>query len=193
VKQDILICGVGGQGTVLASRVLAAAAMEAGHPVHSAETIGMAQRGGSVTSHIRIGAGAWSPLIPPGGADMLLAFEPAEAVRNLSFLRPEGIAIVNTAATRPVGASLKDTGYDGREMVAWLKDRCACVFVDGEAACRPFGSARYLNIVLLGAALGTGRLELTEELIRNQIRRYVPARFLETNLKAFEAGLSLKS
>ena len=92
-----------------------------------------------------------------------------------------------------VGASLKDTVYDGREMVAWLKDRCACVFVDGEAACRPFGSARYLNIVLLGAALGTGRLELTEELIRNQIRRYVPARFLETNLKAFEAGLSLKS
>ena len=90
MKQDILICGVGGQGTVLASRVLAAAAMEAGHPVHSAETIGMAQRGGSVTSHVRVGEDAFSPLIPLGGADLLMAFEPAEAVRNLPYLRPEG-------------------------------------------------------------------------------------------------------
>ena len=88
MNKDILICGVGGQGTVLASRVIAAAAMEEGSPVHSAETIGMAQRGGSVTSHVRVGEGACSPHIPHGSAELMLAFEPAEAVRNLCYLKP---------------------------------------------------------------------------------------------------------
>ena len=83
MNKDILICGVGGQGTVLASKIIAASAMEEGHPVHSAETIGMAQRGGSVTSHVRIGADAFAPMIPFGSASLLLAFEPGEAVRNL--------------------------------------------------------------------------------------------------------------
>ena len=77
MKKDILICGVGGQGTVLASKIIAASAMDEGSAVHSAETIGMAQRGGSVTSHVRIGE-AYAPLIPQGAADMILAFEPAE-------------------------------------------------------------------------------------------------------------------
>ena len=113
MNKDILICGVGGQGTVLASKIIAAAAMEEGSPVHSAETIGMAQRGGSVTSHVRIGGEAYSPLIPFGGADMLLAFEPGEAVRNLRYLKKGGIAVVNTSAVKPVTESLKETGYDG--------------------------------------------------------------------------------
>ena len=109
MNKDILICGVGGQGTVLASRIIAAAAMEEGNRVHSAETIGMAQRGGSVTSHVRIGEEAFSPLIPFGSADLLLAFEPAEAVRNLKYLRKDGAAVVNTAPTRPVTESLQST------------------------------------------------------------------------------------
>lgn len=87
MNKDILICGVGGQGTVLASKLTASAAMREGNIVHSAETIGMAQRGGSVTSHVRIGDKAFSPLIPDGKADLILAFEPAEAVRNLHFLK----------------------------------------------------------------------------------------------------------
>ena len=87
MNKDIVICGVGGQGTVLASKILASAAMECGEVVHSAETIGMAQRGGSVTSHVRIGDHAYSPLVPHGSADMILAFEPAEAVRNLVYLK----------------------------------------------------------------------------------------------------------
>ena len=87
MNKDILICGVGGQGTVLASKIIAASASAEGDSIHSAETIGMAQRGGSVTSHVRIGKDAYSPLIPYGNADLLLAFEPAEAVRNLKYLR----------------------------------------------------------------------------------------------------------
>ena len=91
MNKDILVCGVGGQGTVLASKLIASAYMAKGETVHSAETIGMAQRGGSVTSHVRIGE-AYSPLIAQGGADIILAFEPAEAVRNLAYLKKGDIA-----------------------------------------------------------------------------------------------------
>ena len=124
MNKDVLICGVGGQGTVLASKLLAAAAMEEGNKVHSAETIGMAQRGGSVTSHVRIGDRAYSPLIPSGGADMIMAFEPSEAVRNLSYLKQDGVVIVNSVPVKPTTESLNDTGYDGTEMIAYLKSRC---------------------------------------------------------------------
>ena len=191
MNKDILICGVGGQGTVLASKIIAASAMEEDFPVHSAETIGMAQRGGSVTSHVRIGEGAFSPLIPFGGADMLLAFEPAEAVRNLKYLREGGLAVVNTAPVPPVTESLRPTGYDGKEMTAWLKDQCACIFVDGEEVCRPFGSSKFFNIILLGIAAGSGHLGLSRESLLRQIEKNVPSRFLEPNLAAFQAGLTL--
>ena len=188
MNKDILICGVGGQGTVLASKILAAAAMEEGNTVHSAETIGMAQRGGSVTSHVRIGENVFSPLIPLGCADMILAFEPAEAVRNAPYLRQGGILIVNRAAVRPVTESLHPTGYDGTEMLAWLQNRCGCLLVDGEEACRPFGSAKFLNIILLGAAAGSGHLGIGREALLGRMEKLIPARYLEPNRSAFEAG-----
>ena len=191
MNKDILICGVGGQGTVLTSRIIAAAATEEGNPVHSAETIGMAQRGGSVTSHVRIGEGAFSPMIPFGGADLLLAFEPGEAVRNLRYLRKGGIAVVNTAVTKPVTESLKDTGYDGRVMTEYLQRKCNCILIDGEEVCRPFGSAKFMNMIMLGAAAASGRLGLREETLLKQIEKYVPARFLETDIRAFDAGTGL--
>ena len=191
MNKDILICGVGGQGTVLASRIIAAAAMDEGSPVHSAETIGMAQRGGSVTSHVRIGGEAYSPMIPFGAADMLLAFEPGEAVRNLRYLRKGGIAVVNTSAVKPVTESLKETGYDGSEMTAYLKQKCACIFVDAEEVCRPFGSSKFFNIIMLGVAAGSGHLGLKKETLLKQIEQYVPARFLDVNIKAFMAGIDI--
>ena len=191
MNKDILISGVCGQGTVLASRIIAAAAMEEGFPVHSAETIGMAQRGGSVTSHVRIGESAYSPLIPFGSADMLLAFEPAEAVRSLRYLSKQGVAVVNTAPVPPVTESLHPTGYNGAEMAAWLQKHCACIPVDGEEACRPFGSSRFFNIILLGIAAGSGHLGLGREALLRQVEKNVPARFLEPNLAAFQAGLEL--
>ena len=191
MNKDILICGVGGQGTVLASRIIAAAAMEEGSPVHSAETIGMAQRGGSVTSHVRIGEGAFAPMIPFGAADMLLAFEPGEAVRNLRYLRQGGVAVVNTAVTKPVTESLKDTGYDGREMTAYLKGKCACIFVNAEEVCRSFGSTKFFNIIMLGVAAGSGCLGLSKETLLKQIEQYVPAKFLDANIRAFSAGIEI--
>ena len=191
MNKDILICGVGGQGTVLASKIIAAAAMEEGSPVHSAETIGMAQRGGSVTSHVRIGGEAYSPLIPFGGADMLLAFEPGEAVRNLRYLKKGGIAVVNISAVKPVTESLKETGYDGSEMTAYLKEKCSCIFVNAEEVCRPFGSTKFFNIIMLGVAAGSGHLGLEKDTLLKQIEQRVPSRFLDVNLRAFQTGIEI--
>jgi len=191
MNKDILICGVGGQGTVLASRIIAAAAAEEGSPVHSAETIGMAQRGGSVTSHVRIGEQAYSPMIPFGAADMILAFEPGEAVRNLRYLRKGGTAVVNTTAVKPVTESLRETGYDGGEMVSWLRDRCACVLIDAEEVCRPFGSSKFFNVIMLGVAAGSGCLGLKTETLLKQIEKYVPPKYLDVNIRAFTAGIEI--
>ena len=191
MNKDILICGVGGQGTVLASKIIAAAAMEEGSPVHSAETIGMAQRGGSVTSHVRIGGEAFSPLIPFGGADMLLAFEPGEAVRNLRYMKKDGIAVVNTSAVKPVTESLKDTCYDGSEMTVYLKGKCSCIFVNAEEVCKPFGSTKFFNVIMLGVAAGSGHLGLGKETLLKQIEQRVPSRFLDVNLRAFNAGIEI--
>jgi len=163
MNKDIIICGVGGQGTVLASKILASAAMSNGETVHSAETIGMAQRGGSVTSHVRIGEDAFSPLIPYGQADLLLSFEPSEAVRNLCYLKKDGIVLVNSSPVKPTTESLHDTGYDGSEMISYLQSKCTTIVIDGDAVCAPFGSSRFFNIVILGVACGSGRLGLSYE------------------------------
>ena len=187
MNKNILICGVGGQGTVLASKIIAASAMIEGSAVHSAETIGMAQRGGSLTSQVRIGE-AYSPLIPYGTADMILAFEPAEAVRNLVYLKMGGIVIVNSVPVKPVTESLMNTGYDGTEMIAYLKNKCSCVVIDAKKICEPFGSSRYFNIAILGVAAGTGRLGISKETILKEIEKRVPLKFVETNKAAFFAG-----
>lgn len=191
MNKDILVCGVGGQGTVLASKLIASAAMNLGYKVHSAETIGMAQRGGSVTSHIRIGDQAYSPLIPSGSADVILAFEPAEAVRNLSYLRKDGIVIVNSAPVKPVTESLNDTGYDGKDMISYLKTKCECIVVDAWELCREFGSTRYFNVAILGVAVGTGKLGLDAETVIKEIETRVPAKFADVNKAAFGAGIQI--
>lgn len=188
MNKDILLCGVGGQGTVLASKLIAAAAMTAGNTVHSAETIGMAQRGGSVTSHIRIGDAASSPLIPLGHADILIAFEPAEAVRNLSYLKPDGLVIVNSVPVRPTTESLHPTGYDGTQMIAYLKEKCSCITVDANELCAPLGSSKFFNVAVLGVLIASSKLDIDTETMACEIKKRVPQKFVESNLKAFEIG-----
>lgn len=191
MNKDILICGVGGQGTVLASKIIAAAASAEGSLIHSTETIGMAQRGGSVTSHVRIGENALSPLIPFGNADLLLAFEPAEAVRNLKYLRKDGVAIVNTVATKPVTESLNDTGYDGSEMTEYIRGKCSGIFVDSDRVCAPFGSIRFFNIIILGIAAGSGKMGISQATLLDQIEARVPKKYVEINKKAFQTGFDI--
>lgn len=190
MNKDVLLCGVGGQGTVLASKLIAAAAMTVGNSVHSAETIGMAQRGGSVTSHIRIGDEASSPLIPLGKADILIAFEPAEAVRNLNYLKADGLVIVNTVPVRPTTESLHPTGYDGVEMVEYLKKKCNCITVNANELCAPLGSSKFFNVAVLGVLIASGAIDIDADTMINEIKKRVPERFIESNIKAFEIGMA---
>lgn len=187
MKKDIMICGVGGQGTVLASKIIAASAMDEGNAVHSAETIGMAQRGGPVTSHVRIGDRAFSPLIPIGGADLLIAFEPSEAVRNLKYLKKDGFVIVNSVPVKPISLC-GGADYDGKSEIEYLKSVCECLTVNSNELCEPFGSSKFFNVAVLGAACGTGKLGINEETVRNEIIKIVPERFRDKNIAAFEAG-----
>lgn len=192
MSKSVILCGVGGQGTVLASKLISYAAMAKGEAVRSAETIGMAQRGGSVTSHIRIGEEAFSPLIPKGKADVMIAFEPAEAVRNLDYLKTDGVVVVSKKAVKPVTASLSSKVYDGQDMLDYLEKKVKrLVIVDGQQIMEELGSAKVLNVVLLGAAIGCHEVDISIEEIRQAIKEKVPDRFYELNLRALEAGYGL--
>lgn len=192
MSKSVILCGVGGQGTVLASKLISYAAMAKGEAVRSAETIGMAQRGGSVTSHIRIGEGAFSPLIPKGKADVMIAFEPAEAVRNLDYLKPDGVAVVSKKAVKPVTASLSSKVYEGQDMLDYLEQQVKrLVIVDGQQIMEELGSAKVLNVILLGAAIGCHEIDISVEEIAQAIKEKVPERFYELNLRALEAGYQL--
>lgn len=187
--KNCMLAGVGGQGTVLASKIIAQAAMKEGLSAHTAETIGMAQRGGCVVSHVRIGEDAFSPLIPKGTADVVIGFEPAEAVRCLPYLKEGGAMVVSTKAVQPVTASLSGSSYDAEGMLAFLKERVnRLILVDGEEVCRQCGSAKVLNVALLGAAAKAGVLPMTLKQIEDTIREKLPERFLSMNLKALAAG-----
>ncbi|MDD4571219.1 MAG: indolepyruvate oxidoreductase subunit beta [Clostridia bacterium] len=186
---DILITGVGGQGTVLASRLLAAAAMEQGYFVRTSETIGMAQRGGSVTSHVRIGSKEKSPLIPVGGADLLIAFEPAEAVRSLPLLKKNAKCLVNTKEIKPACAS----AYDMMEITAFLQNRYPnAVLLDAYSLAMQTGSVKILNVLLLGVAFAENMVPLAQEVFVSAMLKHLPAKFAEINKAAFELGLHYK-
>lgn len=185
MNKNMILCGVGGQGTVLASKLIAAAAMKKGLSVMSAETIGMAQRGGSVFSHIRIGEGFYSPMIARGTADVILGFEPGEAVRMLPYLKRDGQVIVSARSILPVTAALSALSYNGKEMIACLEKNVEHLLViDAEKACREIGSFKILNMLLLGAAARSGALGLSEEEIKEVIKERIPLKFHEINFRA---------
>ena len=185
MNKNIILCGVGGQGTILASKLIAAAAMKKDIPVMSAETIGMAQRGGSVFSHVRIGEGICSPMIARGTADLILGFEPGEAVRMLPYLKPDGQVVVSSRAIMPVTATLSGSSYSGDAMITYLREQVRGLYVvDGEQACREIGSPKVLNILLLGAAVESGALGFTEEELREVIKERLPEKLHEINFRA---------
>lgn len=193
MTKNVLLCGVGGQGTVLASRLIALAAMEKGMDARGAETIGMAQRGGSVVSHVRIGGEIHSPLIPHGGADVIIGFEPAEAVRCLPYLKRGGYMVVSPAPIRPVTASLTGGAYRGTEMMDYLQkslDRLAVV--DGASICARCGSPKVLNVALLGAAVASGLMGITLEEMEQAVKDRVPEKFRDMNIMALKLGAASK-
>lgn len=191
MNKSCLLCGVGGQGVVLASKLIAYAAMEQGKFVRTTETIGMAQRGGSVVSHVRMGTEVHSPLIPLKSADMLLAFEPAEAVRCLPYLKVGGTVIVSSKAVKPVTATLSGSTYEGTEMLEYLKKNVEnLAILDGEEICRQAGSSRVLNVALLGAAAASGVLDISAEEMESAVAGNVKEKFLDMNRKALTLGMT---
>lgn len=185
MNKNILLCGVGGQGIVLTSKLIAATAMEKGMQVMSAETIGMAQKGGSVFSFLRIGEGFYCPMFQKQSADIIIGYEPAEVVRMLPYLKPKGTVVVNTHPVMPVTAALKGSNYTGNEMLQYLKENAEQVIAaDGEQACLELGSAKVLNMVMLGLAIRANVLPFTIEEIEATMRKTVKPQFHELNKKA---------
>ena len=195
--RNVLLTGVGGQGTVLAAKMLAQAAQAKGWQVRTAETIGMAQRGGSVVSHVRMGDGGEevvAPLVARGTADVIVAFEPAEAARVLSYLAPDGVVVSATTSIQPITAALSPEPYRAEEVTAALSRELngvpsastRFVSVDDEAVLTQVGNGKALNTVLLASALKTGHLPLSLDDLRDAVRACVKPRFVDVNLSAID-------
>jgi len=184
---DLVIVGVGGQGVILISDVVGRAAVLAGKPVCGAETHGMAQRGGSVINHTRIGC-SFSPLVALGGADVLLALEPGEALRFARYLSPEGVALVNTRPVFPPTVTAGLASYPPiPKILSSLSQHCSRVLdMDATALAGKAGTAQAMNVVMLGAL--SCFIPLSEEGILQSLAQVVPTRFLEANKRAFALG-----
>jgi len=183
---NIVLAGVGGQGSVLATQVLARALGNAGERVVTSEVHGMSQRGGTVVTAIRFGADAWSPVVPEGEADYLVAFEELEAARHLTYLRPCGIAITSDQRIQPNTEALKQSPYPG-DLASLAEGRCRELLqVPALAIARELGNPKLAGTVVLGAL--SLYLEIPEEAWLDAIAETVPARTVEANLEAFRRG-----
>ena len=185
---SVLLVGVGGQGTILAGKVISAAAIEMGYDVKMSEVHGMAQRGGSVSTHVRWGPKVHSPLIKEGGADFIVAFESLEALRWIRFLAPEGTVIVNNLKIPPMTVLQGAAEYPDNA-IELLRARASVVLVEAEAIARSIGSPRSANMVLTGVlASRLGRSGAGAISWEKAIRNTVPAHTVDANLAAFRAG-----
>lgn len=185
-ETNILLCGVGGQGTVLASRLIAAAAMKKNIPVKTAETIGMSQRGGSVVSHIRLGD-VYAPQIGLGKADLIIGFEPAETLRMLPYLKEGGTVVVSNRPVKPVSANIGISTYKEAEILTYLQSHVKHLYlVDADKALTALGNAKCLNVVLLGVAVRSNVLPLSVQDITEAIKEKVPQKFQELNFAALQ-------
>ncbi len=186
---SFVLAGVGGQGTILASDVLAAVGLAAGHDVKKSEVHGMAQRGGSVTTYVRWADTVYSPLIGPGEADFMLSFEKLEALRYVDLVRPGGTVLVNNYAISPLSVSSGNDSYPLDERIkAVLGAVTEHVFlVPATALAEGLGNVRVNNVVLLGA-LSYFLSDVPVNAWVQALRERVPARFAELNERAFLLG-----
>ena len=188
---NLVLAGVGGQGILLTGRLVCQAAMEQGYAVNAFESHGMAQRGGAVYSHVRWGSMVRSSLILDGQADLVVALEPVESLRQLRLLSPRTTAVVNIRTIVPISvSSVRGSRYpDASSAVASLASHVGEVLaLDGSAIAEGLGNPMLLSTVMTGAAWASGRLPLERELLRQAVREIVPPRYLEANLEAFELG-----
>ena len=182
---DIMIVGIGGQGTILASNILGGACLIEKRSVRGAETHGMAQRGGSVESHIR-GDGRHGPLIAPGTADLLIGFDMLEALRYSHFLKDRGRMVVNHHMVIPTSVYVQKLPLPSEEeIISQLAGKDLCL-IDADAIAREAGSPLSANVVMLGAA--SHHIPLAADSLLLAIQRLVPPNTVVINTKAFEMG-----
>ena len=185
---NFLITGVGGQGTVLASDIMAAVGLAAGYDVKKSDILGLAIRGGAVISHVRWGERVHSPIVPEGRADYLVAFEILEGLRWLDQVSGEGTVLINQQEIHPVTVTSGFASYpDQATIMGALEGLNGPVYrVAGLEIAQGLGNARVLNVVLLGAL--SGLLPVERETWEQVLRERVPAKYVDLNLKAFESG-----
>lgn len=181
----VLFAGVGGQGAILAAKILVSGLTDAGYDIKMSEVHGMSQRGGSVSTQVHWGKKVHSPLIGTGAADVMVAFEKMEAVRYADFLKPEGIAIINDYSQETATTAAGLCEYPGNCLEAMQAHFTCFALKAGELAIG-LGSAKCMNIVLFGAM--TRVLALDDIDWEAVIRKTVPAKFLELNLAAYRTG-----
>jgi indolepyruvate ferredoxin oxidoreductase beta subunit len=187
---NIIICGVGGQGVVLMSELLGNAAVRDGVAVRGSEVLGMAQRGGSVFSNIRLGGDTLAPLTPEGRCDILIAVEPSEALRNIQYLARGSVVVLNSRKVFPFTVFLGRSGYPEIDQIqarlAAVTDRV--ITLDAASLAQQAGSLQAANVVMLGALYGTGRLPVTVATAREVILSRFRGKIGEVNIKAFDLG-----
>jgi len=185
---NVLLVGVGGQGTILASKILTHVALAQGYEVKMSEIHGMAQRGGSVVTQVRMGEDVYSPVIEPGEADFVVAFEQLEAYRWAHFLKKDGTLIVNTQRIVPLTVLIGAANYPESILVD-LKDRVErFIELDGLKLASEAGNAKATNVVLMGVL--SQYMEFPEESWQNALVARIPAKLLELNKKAFASGVA---
>jgi indolepyruvate ferredoxin oxidoreductase beta subunit len=183
----VLLAGVGGQGIILASEILSEVALEAGLDVKKSEVHGMAQRGGSVVSHVRFGPEVASPLITEGQADFLVSFEEMEGLRYLPLLKRDGRMIINRQRIYTLAMLMGEVPYPEEAIEGLDSLPIRLEYVDGPSLSSEVGNPRTANVAVLGRL--AGHLDFKPALWSRVIEKRVPARYLEVNLKAFFAGM----
>ena len=184
--KSVMIVGVGGQGTLLASRLLGAAMAAEGYDVKVSEVHGVSQRGGSVGTYVRYGEKVYSPIIEEGEADIVLAFEQLEAARYLPYLKKGGAVVVNTQKMDPMPVVTGSTTYPEGLLEDMEKKGVRVLALDALSLAEEAGSAKAVNVVLIGAMAKS--LGGEQEVWLKAIEETVPAKFLEMNRKAFALG-----
>jgi indolepyruvate ferredoxin oxidoreductase beta subunit len=194
MERNIIVAGIGGQGSILASHLIAEATIHAyddEYRIRVGETFGASQRGGAVASHVRIGEAVYSPLVGKGKADLILALEPLEGLRvGVPYLSTDGLVIMNTKMEIPVDVKVGTVEYPTlEEITGSLQDIGEKVIViDGSRVAATAGSSKVLSVVMLGAAFASGMIPVAEEIMLDVIAQKVPPKTVEMNMKAFEMG-----
>ncbi len=187
--KSIMIVGVGGQGTLLTSRILGGVITEAGYDVKLSEVHGMAQRGGSVVTFVRYGEKVYEPIVEEGCADVLIAFERLEALRYAHFLKKDGVLIVNDQRIDPMTVLTGAAVYP-ENIIEDLKGKYKVMALDAMAEAKKLGNSRVFNTIIVGVA--AKHMDFAKEDWIKVIEKTVPAKTIDINKAAFEAGYDLQ-